>query len=67
MGQGLEGDEEHLGEGEGGTYFGALPENLLVRPDIPEEWNGNIRRELRDGCGTTDEQQPPKMRKSEVV
>jgi hypothetical protein len=34
-GKGLEGDEEHLGKGEGGTYFWALPENLLVCPDIP--------------------------------
>ena len=49
MGQGLEGDEEHLGEGEGGTDFWVLPENLLVCPDIPEGRNGDIRRESKDG------------------
>jgi hypothetical protein len=47
-GQGLEGDEEHLGEGEGGTYCWALPEKLLVCPYIPEESNTVISmRELR--------------------
>lgn len=65
--QGLEGDEEHLGEGEGGSYFWALPENLLVCPDIPGEPNADIRKELRDRYETTNEQQPPNMRNSEVV
>jgi hypothetical protein len=50
LGQGLDCDEEHLGEGEGGAYFGVSPENLLVCPDIPEEGNAGIRKELRDVC-----------------
>ena len=65
-GQGLEGDEEHLGEGESGTYFWALPEKLFVCPDIPEESNTVVRRELRDEYEKTNEQQPPNMRTREV-
>ena len=45
VGQGLDRDEEHLGEGEGRAYFRGLPEKLLVRPYIPEESNA-IRRKL---------------------
>ena len=48
-GQGLEGDEEHLGEGEGGTYIWALPEKLFVCPYIPRESNTVVRRELMGG------------------
>jgi len=62
----MKGDEEHLGECEGGANFWALSEELLVCPYIPEESNGVIRRELKDGYGTTDEQQPPNMRAREV-
>ena len=62
----MEGDEEHLGEGEGGAYFWALPEKLFVCPYIPEELNTVVRRELTGKCETTDEQQPPNMRAREV-
>ena len=44
-GQGLEGDEEHLGEGEGRAYFWTLPEKLFVCPHVPEELNAVVRRE----------------------
>lgn len=66
VGQGLDGDEEHLGEGEGGTYCRGLPEKLLVRPYISEEPNVIIRGRLTGGRERTDEQQPPNMRAREV-
>ena len=65
-GQGLEGDEEHLREGEGGTYIWALPEKLFVCPYIPKEPNAVVRRELMGEYETTDEQQPPNIRTREV-
>lgn len=65
-GQGLERDEEHLGEGEGGTYTWALPEKLFVCPYIPKEPNTVVRRELMGEYEATDEQQPPNMRAREV-
>ena len=36
IGQGLDGDEEHLGESERGAYFWSLPKELLVCPHISE-------------------------------
>lgn len=62
----MEGDKEHLREGEGGTYFRALTEKLLVRPYVPKESNTVVRRESRGERKTTDEQQPPNMRTREV-
>lgn len=48
-GQGLDGDEEHLGEGEGGTYFRTPAENLFVCPDIPGESKAGIRKGSTNG------------------
>jgi hypothetical protein len=62
MRRGLDGDEEHLREGEGGSYFRALSKKLFVSPYIPEGSNSVISREPAGGCERTDEQQPPNMR-----
>ena len=62
----MDGDEKHLGEGEGGTYFWTLPKDLLVCPDIPEGLKIEIRMEFTGGYEATDEQQPPKIRANEV-
>ena len=47
-GQRLDGDKEHLRESEGGTYVGALPEELFVCPYIPEGSNA-VFREKAEG------------------